>query len=609
MKYGRIFRIAVVVILLDCGLVGLTGTSVMAAPLINLSPSSGAVGTTVTISGENFDSFKGDEISIFFDDKEISASPIVVPQTGIFQLDFNIPEDAGPGKHTVRARAEWGSTLATNTFTVLEPEISLSTRSGSVGSKLVLDGKGFYASKVVTVYYDTKILGTLTASFTGEFSYSFNVPGSTAGTHTIKASNAEDHSASGKFEVIPRITINPVTGAVGSILEVSGNGFAAKSDVSVFFQYDEVAYARTTESGTFPMASFNVPSVPPGTYDVIVKDERGNTVKYEFTITAGASIDQTTASVGSELTVSGTGFEANGEIGIEFDGVAVATIAADSSGSFQIVLKVPASQHGEHIISVSDGVNIRQLVFEIESEAPPVPAPLLPGDGSETKAATYFEWEDVDDPSLPVRYQLQIASDGNFAFVVMEKTLAESEYTLSDEMALAAVTEDSPYYWRIKAIDGATNESEWSVPRSFLVLAPPAPLPLLPEDGGEAEARAYFDWEDVTSLSPPVMYYLQVAAAEDFAELILEKDGLTESEYTVTEEEKLAAVKKNAPYYWRVRAVDDNGNESEWSAPSSFTVGFYLALPNWALYILIAFGAIIIGFLAFWLGRRTAYSE
>jgi hypothetical protein len=38
-------------------------------------------------------------------------------------------------------------------------------------------------------------------------------------------------------------------------------------------------------------------------------------------------------------------------------------------------------------------------------------------------------------------------------------------------------------------------------------------------------------------------------------------------------------------------------------------VGFYLALPGWALYTLIAFGAIIIGFLAFWLGRRTAFSE
>ena len=609
MKYGRIFRIAVVVILLACGLVGLTGTPAVAAPLLELSPDSGAVGTTVTISGENFDSFKGDEIYIFFDGEEISASPVVVPQTGSFHLDFNIPEDAEPGKHTIRARTEWGSTLSTSTFTVLEPEISLSTESGVVGSKLVVDGEGFYANKVVSVYYDTKILGTLTASATGEFSYSFNVPDSTAGTHDIIAANAKDNYYEVEFEVIPWITINPVTGAVGSIMEVSGNGFASKSDISVFFQYDEVAYAKTDESGTFGLASFNVPLAPPGTYDITVKDEEKNTVKYEFSITAGASIDQTTASVGSELTVSGTGFEANGEIGIEFDGVAVATIAADSSGSFQIVFKVPASKHGEHVITVNDGVNTRQLVFEIESEAPPVPAPLLPGDGNETKAATYFDWEDVDDPSSPLRYQLQIASDGDFAFVVMEKTLAESEYILSDEMALAAVTEDSPYYWRVKAIDGAANESEWSAPRSFLVLAPSTPSLLLPENDGEAEAQAYFSWEDVTSLSPPVTYQLQVASAEDFTELVLEKGGLAESEYTVTEEDKLAAVKKDAPYYWRVRAIDDNGNESEWSAPGSFTVGFYLALPNWALYILIAFGAIIIGFLAFWLGRRTAFSE
>ena len=59
MKYGRIFRIVVVVILLDCGLVGLTGTPAMAAPLLELSPSSGAVGTTVTISGENLILLRG----------------------------------------------------------------------------------------------------------------------------------------------------------------------------------------------------------------------------------------------------------------------------------------------------------------------------------------------------------------------------------------------------------------------------------------------------------------------------------------------------------------------------------------------------------------------
>jgi len=580
MKYGRIFRITTVVLLLVWWLVGLSGTPVMAAPQINLLPDSGAAGTKVTISGENFDSYKGDEIRIYFGNEEINASPIVVQQTGSFQFDFNIPEDAEPGEHTFRARSELGSTVALNTFTVLEPEVSLSNRSGSVGSKLVVDGQGFCADKVVTIYYDRKILGKLTASSNGEFSYSFSIPESTAGEHAIVAENEEDNYDGVKFTVIPLITMNPVTGAVGSILEVGGNVFASKTDVSIFFRYDEVAYAKTDESGTFKPVSFNVPPVPPGTYDVTVKDQKGNTVKYEFTIIAGASVDQAVTSVGSELTISGTGFEANGEIGLEFDGVAVATIAADSSGAFQVAFKVPARQHGEHVITVSDGVNTKQIVFEIESEAPSVPVPVLPADKSEAIAATYFDWEDVDDPSSPVNYQLQIASDGGFAVVVMEKTLTESEYRLSEAEALAAVTADSPYYWRVKAIDGAENESEWSIPRSFLVLSPPAPALFLPESDSKAEAEVYFDWDDVTSSSPPVTYHLQIASDRGFTKLVMEKERLAESEYTVAEEEKLAAVKKDAPYFWRVRAVDDAGNKGEWSAPGSFYVGFYLALPS-----------------------------
>jgi len=612
MKYGKVFRIVAVVVLLSAWLMTISGTPVMAAPQLNLSSEDGAVGTAVTVTGENFESYKGDELYIYFDNEEIDASPIEVSETGGFEFTLNIPEDTEPGDYTIKVKNRIGSrfsTVAENTFTVLEPGIDLSRKSGPVGSKLVVEGEGFNADKVVTVRYDTKILGTLTASSTGEFSYSFNVPASTAGTHVIMVENAKGDSDKLKFEVIPQITLNLVTGAVGSILEVSGNGFSSKDDVSVFFQYDEVAYAKTDETGTFETASFNVPQATPGTYDVTAKDEERNTAKHEFTIIAGAGIDQAEASVGSELTISGTGFEPNGAIDMEFDGVAVTTIAADSRGDFQIVFKVPASKHGEHVINLSDGVNTRQIVFEIESEAPPVPVLVSPDNGREAKAATHFDWEDADDPSLPVRYQLQIASGDDFTTMVMEKTLAESEYALSDEETLAAVTEDSPYYWRVKAIDGAANESEWSAPRSFLVLAPSAPALLLPESSGEAEEQAYFDWEDVTSLSLPVTYHFQVATAEDFTELVLEKEGLTESEYTVTEEEKLAAVKKDAPYYWRVRAVDDAGNEGEWSAPSAFHVGFYLALPNWALYILIACGAIIIGFLAFWLGRRTAYSE
>jgi len=88
---------------------------------------------------------------------------------------------------------------------------------------------------------------------------------------------------------------------------------------------------------------------------------------------------------------------------------------------------------------------------------------------------------------------------------------------------------------------------------------------------------------------------------------VLEQEGLTDSDYPITrEEEKLEPRKKETPYYWRVKATDGASNESQWSAPGSFYVGSRFVMPDGAKYALIAIG---VGFLAFWLGRRTAYSK
>ena len=76
---------------------------------------------------------------------------------------------------------------------------------------------------------------------------------------------------------------------------------------------------------------------------------------------------------------------------------------------------------------------------------------------------------------------------------------------------------------------------------------------------------------------------------------------------TLTKAEKLASVKEEHPYYWRVKAIDSAANESEWSEPNSFYVGYSFVLPKWTIYTLIGVGVLFIGFLVFWLRRRTAY--
>jgi len=244
----------------------------------------------------------------------------------------------------------------------------------------------------------------------------------------------------------------------------------------------------------------------------------------------------------------------------------------------------------------------------VEAIVPPIPKSLLPLNGTETRAAAYFDWEDVTDPSLPVIYSLQVASDQNFAAIEVEKTgLTTSEYTLAEAEALPTADQGSPYHWRVKASDSAGNDSDWSTPSHFYVTAPATPILLLPATDNETEKIVRFDWQDIKTLNPPTGYRLQIASDDDFATIVLDKAGLVNSEYTLAEDEELSPVRKDAPYYWRTKAIDSRGNESEWSPPESFYVGFSFTWPGWLVYTFIGMGVLLIGFFAFWAGRRTAY--
>ena len=66
------YRILSVAILLSLLQVVIPATPVLAAPILNLSPDSGAVGTKVSVTMENFNSYIGDDIYLFFDDDGIT---------------------------------------------------------------------------------------------------------------------------------------------------------------------------------------------------------------------------------------------------------------------------------------------------------------------------------------------------------------------------------------------------------------------------------------------------------------------------------------------------------------------------------------------------------
>ena len=509
MKYSRILTILSVAVVLSLLLVVIPSKPALAAPLLTLSPNTGAVGTSVTITGTNFGSYVGDSLSIFFNNVEIIDSPKTVPETGTFEARFEVPGNTPSGNAWVTVSGPLGSVLARAPFLVKEAQIRLNIHEGAVGTPVSVIGEGFYASKTVVFYYShdglKEKLTTETAGPVGECRSQFTIPPSSAGKQKIIVESPQGQSVQADFRVIPSAALSVSSGTTGDIVNVTGTGFSSGSEISVYLTTRKVAYANTDQYGSF-QGTFRVPTINSGVYDVRVQDEDGNAHKLRFAIISDTNINTTTGNVGTELVVSGSGFDADGTVAVMYDDLEVASTTVDSKGAFSVTFDVPTSDAGSHLITVSDGTNTREFDFTMESEPPPAPAPVPVTDVT-SESTLQLQWEDVDDPSLPVSYSLQIASD------------------------------------------------------------------------------------------------------EDFASITLEKQGLTESEYTLTEGERLKPTRKATPYYWRVKATDSAANESEWSTTGSFNVTSGSGLPTWGIILLILFGVLVVGFLIFRLSRRRTYDE
>lgn len=290
MKYNRFFPILAIALILPLLALTMLATPALAAPTITLSPVSGAAGTSVTVSGNNFQSYASDKVHIYFDGEEIANSPIAVLSNGEFKVSFTVPDTTTPGAAYVTVRDKDGHQLGESaSFVVPKTGIKLNIEGGVVGTTVTVAGTGFHAGGTVTFYYadrTTTELGAAVATPTGECTYSFNIPDSTAGAHIITAKDLTDSQAEAVFSVIPSIVLSPVSGAINDKVTVTGTGFGYKSQVVIDFGNQPVATGKTGDNGSFE-TTFKVPGVKLQAYNVEAKDGEGNMAEAAFTIAGG----------------------------------------------------------------------------------------------------------------------------------------------------------------------------------------------------------------------------------------------------------------------------------------------------------------------------------
>ncbi len=448
--------------------------TIEAIAIITIDKDEGIVGTEVEIDGEGYDTTE--DIIVEFDGSEVDivSGDDSTDSNGEFDNTKIVIPESTAGTHTITVTGDDSNLEAAVDFTV-EPSITVSPASGAVGTEITVQGYGFGDEVDVTVYFSNSITEGETDD-DGSFTVEFQAPSVAPGSYPIDVLDDDDNAAEGEFEIATvSIELSTSEGNIGQTVAVSGSGFVANSTITITFGDTAAGSATSDANGNFG-TSFNVPSVTVGEYGVVAEDSSGNTAGKMFKITTSAEISPATSSsspgyVGSQITASGGGFTPSGTARITYDGIEVATSPIDANGGFSVSFNAPASKGGEHAVIATDGTISQSFTFFMESTPPETPPPLKPEMGIKADAQAYFDWEDVTDPS-GVTYTLQIASSEDFSeeFMVLEKTgLTESEYTLTSEERLDSVSEDAPYYWHVKAIDGALNESSWTGTGTFYV--------------------------------------------------------------------------------------------------------------------------------------------
>jgi hypothetical protein len=291
-RFNRFFAIFVATVILSLLAVTIFATPALAAPILNFSPSSGTVGTTVTITGVNFTSYVDDQIHIYFGTTEVVGSPVIVSPDGGFTLSFPVPDTAMPGRALVTVRDNDGNQLAKGEFVVPQPSIMLDKGGGVVGTTITVSGTGFYAGQMVAFTLskpdgsEVELPSDALASDIGECTYVFTIPESTAKEHQVIATDPAGNKAEATLTVIPSVVLQPVSGAIGSEVTATGTGFGYKTSVSIDFGGKQLKTAKTDSDGSFEV-TFNVPAMTIQAYNVKITDSEDNTTVGQFTINAG----------------------------------------------------------------------------------------------------------------------------------------------------------------------------------------------------------------------------------------------------------------------------------------------------------------------------------
>jgi hypothetical protein len=302
---------------------------------------------------------------------------------------------------------------------------------------------------------------------TQQVTVSFTIPEASYGNNFVQfiRSYRPENPYGFSFTVEPDLTVTSPTCTPHATVTIKGTGFPAKDDnIKVSFDGTDTGMSiLTNDVGSFT-GQFTLPETMAGNHQFKATDSNMafGDITANLQVGPTISLQPEHPDIGTQVTMTGCGFAARSTVSIKYDDQVVSNSPTTSdTGSFTDAFNVPASSQANHVITATDGAgNVATFGMPLSTTPPPAPNTISPVDerfGWFGSQPVVFTWSDVSDPS-GVTYTLEV--DKTLRFFPLDPGMRKTGLT----QPTAVMTLDpGTYYWRVKAIDGAGNESPWSL--------------------------------------------------------------------------------------------------------------------------------------------------
>ena len=350
--------------------VTISGPPAPAPVITSFSPTSGPVGTTVTIAGSNLTGAS----SVKFN----ATNALTFNVVSASQITATVPVGATTGRISVTTSG--GTATSSSNFTVTVPPppsvSSFSPTSGPVGTVVTINGANFTGATSVK-FNLTEAPGFTVASAS---QIRATVPaGATTGRVSVTTPNGTGQSA-GSFSVTvpppPSVSsFSPTSGPVGTVVTINGANFTGATSVKF----------NLTEAPGFTVVSASQirATVPTGasTGKISVTTPNGlgqSAGNFTVTIPSITSFSPTSGPIGTVVTINGTNF--TGATSVKFHLTEAPGFTVVSSS--QIRATVPAGAiTGKISVTTPSGTGQSPGNFSVTTPAPTISS-FTPTSGS-----------------------------------------------------------------------------------------------------------------------------------------------------------------------------------------------------------------------------------